>query len=77
MPLHQRRESTPTLRLPQVQLGCGNPDRGRPIAAVCTMFVPIAAASSIMIVMIAVGIRKCGENQGGGDQSAALKNAIV
>ena len=47
------------------------------IAAVCTMFVPIAAASSVMIVMTAVGIRKCGENQGGCDQSAALKNAVV
>ena len=27
--LHQRRGSTPTLRLLQVQLGCGYPDRGR------------------------------------------------
>jgi len=48
-----------------------------PIAVARTMFVAIAADTSIMIVMIAIGIGQCGENQGGCDQSAALKNAIV
>jgi len=47
------------------------------IAVAYTMFVAIAADTSIVIVMIAIGIRQCGENQGGCHQSAAPKNAIA